>query len=180
MAKATSIQTITLGGGCFWCVEASFELIEGITQAVPGYAGGSTPNPTWERVCSGTTGHAEVVQVSFDPATITLEGVLEIFWTIHDPTTLNRQGYDVGTEYRSIILYISEEQRQIAKRSLQAAAKLWPNPTVTELVPLDVFYPAEEYHRHYFERNPARAYCQIVINPKLKRLRERFAARIKA
>jgi peptide-methionine (S)-S-oxide reductase len=176
----TSAQTVTLAGGCFWCLEAAYNTIRGVTEVIPGYAGGTTPDPTYWDVVGGTTGHAEVVQVSFDPAIITLEEILDIFWAIHDPTTPNRQGSDVGTQYRSMILYDGEEQKKVAERSIAAVAKLWPHPIVTELVPLEAFYPAEEYHRNYFERNPSQAYCQVVINPKLKHLREQFAAKLKS
>jgi peptide-methionine (S)-S-oxide reductase len=172
-------QTVTLAGGCFWCLEAAYNTIRGVTAIIPGYAGGTQPDPTYEQVCGGTTGHAEVVQVSFDSAIITLQEILEIFWAIHDPTTPNRQGSDVGTQYRSMILYTSQGQKQIAEDSIKAVAKLWPNPIVTELVPLQTFYPAEEYHRNYFERHPSQAYCQVVINPKLKHLREQFTAKLK-
>ena len=179
-SPSNQTETITLAGGCFWCLEAAYNTIRGVTEVIPGYAGGTTPNPTYEQVCGGNTGHAEVVQVSFDPKIITLEEILEIFWAIHDPTTPNRQGGDVGTQYRSMILYTSDEQKEVAEKSIKAVAKLWPNPIVTELVPLETFYPAEEYHRNYFERNPSQAYCQVVINPKLKHLREQFAAQLKA
>ena len=178
-AKSAGVQTVTLAGGCFWCLEAAYNTIQGIVEVIPGYAGGDAPNPTYEQVCSGTTGHAEVVQVSFDPKIITLKGVLEIFWAIHDPTTPNRQGGDVGTQYRSMILYTGAEQKQVAEDSIKTVAKLWKDPIVTELVPLETFYPAEAYHRHYFEQHPAQAYCQIVINPKLQHLRERFTAQLK-
>lgn len=176
----TKTQTITLAGGCFWCLEAAYNTIRGVTEVIPGYAGGTQTDPTYEQVSSGATGHAEVVQVSFDPRIITLEEILEIFWAIHDPSTPNRQGGDVGTQYRSMILYEGAEQKKIAEDSIEAVAKLWPNPIVTELVPLEAFYPAEEYHRNYFERNPSQAYCQVVINPKLKHLREQFAAKLKS
>ena len=171
-------QSIVLGGGCFWCLEASFQMIKGVTKVISGYAGGTVPNPSYEAVCSGTTGHAEVVKVEFDPTAISLADVLEIFWTIHDPTTLNRQSYDVGTEYRSIILYTGDDQRQIAEESEQTVAKLWDKPIVTEIKALETFYPAEPEQQNYFRRNPERAYCQIIINPKLAKLRQKFADRL--
>lgn len=163
--------TATLGGGCFWCLEAAYEEIPGVKDVVSGYAGGTTPNPGYEQVCSGNTGHAEVVQITFDPAVISYERLLETFWKIHDPTTLNRQGADVGTQYRSIILYHDEGQRAAAERSIAAAAQTFADPLVTELVPLKTFYRAEEYHQDYFQKNPTAAYCVFVIAPKLKKLR---------
>jgi peptide-methionine (S)-S-oxide reductase len=179
MSKS-NIESIVLGGGCFWCLDASYRLINGVTEVVSGYAGGTTENPTYQQVCSETTGHAEVVKVSYDPKIISRDNILEIFWTIHDPTTLNRQGNDVGTSYRSIILYSDEEQKAAAEKSKQAVAKLWPNPIVTEIVPLNKFYPAEEEHQNYFSKNPAQAYCQVIINPKLAKLRAKFSERIKS
>jgi peptide-methionine (S)-S-oxide reductase len=160
----------TLGGGCFWCVEAVFARFEGVLDVVSGYAGGHTPNPTYEQVCSGTTGHAEVVQIEFDPARITYEQLLEIFWEAHDPTTLNRQGADVGHHYRSIILHHNDSQRETALRSKQRAAARFNRPIVTEIVPLKAFYRAEEYHQDYFRKNPNAPYCVVVISPKLKKL----------
>jgi len=180
VSSPSQTQTVTLAGGCFWCLEAAYTTIRGVTKVVPGYAGGTKPNPTYEEVSGGATGHAEVVQVSFDSKVITLKEILEIFWAIHDPTTPNRQGSDIGTQYRSMILYESVEQKKAAEDSIKAVAKLWPSPIVTELVPLETFYPAEEYHRNYFERNPSQAYCQVVINSKLKHLREQFASKLKA
>ncbi len=173
------METTTLGGGCFWCLEASFQLINGIESVDPGYAGGHTKDPTYEQVSSDTTGHAEVVRLTFDPQVITFSDVLDIFWAIHDPTTLNRQGNDIGSDYRSIILYESEDQKRLAERSKAEVAKLWPDPIVTEIKPLEHFYPAEEYHRNYFRNHPEQAYCQIIINPKLQKLRQKFAARLK-
>lgn len=172
-------ELATLGGGCFWCLDAAYRRIEGVTRVVSGYAGGQDPNPTYQRVCSGATGHAEVVQVEFDPDVISYRDVLDVFWAIHDPTTLNRQGHDVGTQYRSIILTHGDAQRRIAEESRQAVASLWPRPVVTEIVPLEAFHPAEDYHQDYFARNPDQGYCQIVINPKLSALRERFASRLR-
>lgn len=163
-------QLATLGGGCFWCVEAVFERFEGVLDVVSGYAGGHTSNPTYEQVCGGTTGHAEVVQIEFDPARITYEQLLEIFWEAHDPTTLNRQGADVGHHYRSIILHHNDAQREMALRSKQRAATRFKRPIVTEIVPLKAFYRAEEYHQDYFRKNPNAPYCVVVISPKLKKL----------
>lgn len=176
----STTQTITLGGGCFWCLEAAYQRIQGITKVLSGYAGGTVPNPSYEAVCTGRTGHAEVVQVTFDPAIITLDEVLQIFWAIHDPTMPDRQGHDVGSEYRSIILYSNEEQRQVAEASKLKVQELWPDPLVTQVVSLEHFYPAEAYHQNYFNTHPEAAYCQIVINPKLEVLKKEFAARLRA
>jgi peptide-methionine (S)-S-oxide reductase len=173
-------ETATLGGGCFWCLDAAYRDIEGVTEVVSGYAGGKWANPTYEQVCTGATGHAEVVQVEFDPDVLTYADVLDIFWSLHDPTTLNRQGADVGTQYRSVILYHDDAQRRTAEASRDAIQQAWPHPVVTEIVPLEIFYPAEEYHQNYYARNPGTGYCQLVINPKLKKLRERYAARLRA
>ncbi|MBN1838094.1 MAG: peptide-methionine (S)-S-oxide reductase MsrA [Spirochaetales bacterium] len=169
-AKTGNTEVATLGGGCFWCLEAVYERIEGVKSVVSGYAGGTKTNPTYSEVCSGSTGHAEVVQVEFDPATISYEQVLELFWKAHDPTTLNRQGADVGTQYRSIILYRDEAQRQAAERSMAKAAKDFREPIVTELKPLRSFYRAEEYHQDYYAKNPYAGYCTFVIRPKLQKL----------
>jgi peptide-methionine (S)-S-oxide reductase len=173
-------EVATLGGGCFWCLDAAYRRVEGVTGVVSGYAGGEDPQPTYQRVCSGVTGHAEVVQVEFDPAVISYRDILDVFWAIHDPTTLNQQGHDVGTQYRSIILTHDDAQRQAAEESRAAVQSLWPKPVVTEIIPLEVFHPAEEYHQDYYARNPEQGYCQVVINPKLAKLRQRFAARLRA
>lgn len=177
MAEKT--ETATLGGGCFWCLDAAYRQVEGVVGVVSGYAGGRRPNPTYEQVCTGATGHAEVVQVEFDPSVITYGEVLDIFWSIHDPTTRDRQGADVGSQYRSIILHHDETQRATAEASRDAVQKLWPRPIVTEIVPLETFYPAEDYHQDYFARNPDQGYCQVVINPKLAKLRQHHADRLK-
>jgi len=161
---------IVLGGGCFWCIEALYETLDGVTGVESGYAGGETPNPSYEAVCSGQTGHAEVVKVSFDPEKISLEDILGFFWAAHDPTTLNRQGADVGTQYRSIILTRSTSQKETAEASKKAAQKGFENPIVTEIVPLDQFYKAESYHQDYFKNNPNAPYCRYVIAPKLRKL----------
>jgi peptide-methionine (S)-S-oxide reductase len=166
----TVTEMATLGGGCFWCVEAVFERIPGIRAVVSGYAGGKTPNPTYKEVCEGSTGHAEVVQIEFEPARISYENLLKLFWQAHDPTTPNRQGADVGTQYRSIILYHNDAQKQAAERSRQAATSALGQPVATEIVPLKRFYPAEEYHQDYFRKNPKAPYCVAVIHPKLKKL----------
>jgi peptide-methionine (S)-S-oxide reductase len=173
-------EIATLAGGCFWCLDAAYRRIDGVTRVVSGYAGGQSANPTYQQVCSGTTGHAEVVQVEFDPDVISYPEVLDIFWTIHDPTTLNRQGADVGTQYRSAIYYHDDKQRAAAEASRDAVQQLWSDPVVTEIVPLQEFYPAEDYHQDYYARNPGQGYCVAVINPKLKKLREHHAARVKA
>jgi peptide-methionine (S)-S-oxide reductase len=179
MDTPANYETATLGGGCFWCLEAAYQLVTGVIKVTSGYAGGDRSNPTYEQVSGGATGYAEVVQVEFDPAIITFTDVLDIFWTIHDPTTPNRQGNDVGTQYRSIILYANETQQMLAESSRDEVAKLWPNPIVTEIVSLEHFYPAEVYHQNYFKNHPDQAYCQIVINPKLQKLRQKFASRLK-
>jgi peptide-methionine (S)-S-oxide reductase len=178
MSGAT--EQATLAGGCFWCLEAVFELLEGVSAVKSGYAGGRTPDPTYEQVCSGRTGHAEVVQVTFDPDVVSYREILEVFFAIHDPTTLDRQGADVGTQYRSAIFTHSEAQAEVA-RSLVAdleAQRLFDAPIVTEIAPLDRFYPAERYHDEYYRRNPAQPYCRVVIGPKLAKFRERFADRL--
>lgn len=171
------MEKIVLGGGCFWCLDATYRLIKGIAAVQQGYAGGTWDNPTYEQVCMGNTGHAEVVQLLFDPLAIKLEDILDIFWIIHDPTTLNRQGYDVGTEYRSIILFCGEKQKIVIETSLQKAQMIWKDPIVTEIKPLEKFYPAEEYQNDYKTSRPD--YCQIIINPKLNKLRQRFAHLLK-
>lgn len=173
------IETAILGGGCFWCLEAAFNLIDGIVAVESGYSGGSVASPTYEQVCSDNTGHAEVVKVYFDSDKIKYKDVLDIFWAIHDPTTINRQGNDVGEQYRSVIFYTDLNQRTLAEESKKQVAKLWPGNVVTEIKPLEKFYKAEDYHQSYYERNPSQAYCQIIINPKLKHLREKFQARLK-
>lgn len=171
------MNRIVLGGGCFWCLDAAYKLIKGVTKVQQGYAGGTLPRPTYEQVCTGRTGHAEVVQITFDSSQIQLESLLYIFWTIHDPTTLNRQGYDIGTEYRSVILYGNKKQKSIIERSLQKAQKIWKEPIVTEIKPLEKFYPAEDYQNDYETSRPD--YCQIIINPKLNKLRQKFTRLLK-
>ncbi|HSX01952.1 MAG TPA: peptide-methionine (S)-S-oxide reductase MsrA [Candidatus Saccharimonadia bacterium] len=172
-------STAVLGGGCFWCLEAAFQEIRGVTAVTSGYAGGTVPDPTYEQVCAGTTGHAEVVRVEFDPAELGYDDVLDIFWAIHDPTTPNRQGNDVGSQYRSMILTLTAEQQTQAEASRDRTQKLWDQPIVTEIRSLEAFYPAEAYHQNYFRNHPGQGYCQIVINPKLQRLRQKFRDRLR-
>ena len=174
-------ETATLAGGCFWCLEAAFEGLQGVVRVIPGYTGGQAPNPSYHDVCMGTTGHAEAVQITFDPSVISFRELLEVFFTIHDPTTLNYQDADYGTQYRSAIFYHTAEQRQEAEQMIGelTASGVWPRPIVTEVKPLTEFYPAEEYHRQYFSRNPEQGYCQVVIAPKLDKFRQKYAARLK-
>ncbi|RMI25206.1 MAG: peptide-methionine (S)-S-oxide reductase [Calditrichaeota bacterium] len=174
MMKKLELPQATLGGGCFWCLEAVYRRMKGVTAVVPGYAGGHVPHPTYEQVCRGDTGHAEVVQITFDPTVVSFAQILEVFWHVHDPTTPNRQGNDVGTQYRSIILYHDEEQRRIAEASREKARALWENPVVTEIRPLEAFYPAETYHHDYYSRNPGQLYCMAVIAPKLQKFFQTF------
>lgn len=173
-------EQATLGGGCFWCLEAVFELVEGVSAVKSGYAGGHTPDPTYEQVCTGTTGHAEVVQVTFDPSVISYRDVLEIFFAIHDPTTRDRQGADVGTQYRSVILAHSDEQADTARAVIAELERdgTFEGPIVTEVVPLSVFYPAERYHDAYYRRNPSQPYCRVVVGPKVAKFKQRFAHRL--
>jgi peptide-methionine (S)-S-oxide reductase len=174
-------EVATLGGGCFWCLEAVFKDLRGVAGVMSGYAGGHVPNPSYKAVCTGQTGHAEVVQVAFDPAQLSFADLLRVFFTIHDPTTLNRQGNDVGPQYRSIILTHSDEQRRVAESVLQeiTEAKIWPAKLVTEIVPLDVFYEAEPEHHDYFAQNPWTGYCQVVVAPKVAKFRKQFHDRLK-
>lgn len=169
-------EIATVGGGCFWCTEAVYQELKGVTQVVSGYAGGSVPNPTYEQVCSGTTGHAEVVQLTFDPAIVSYRKILEIFFTIHDPTTLNRQGNDVGTQYRSVVYYHNPEQQELAKHVIAEMASVWDAPLVTELSPLPVFYRAEEYHQNYYRQHPDQGYCAFVVAPKVAKFRKMFTS----
>ena len=177
----TGRETATLGGGCFWCLEAVFEGLEGVVSVESGYMGGPTVNPTYEDVCSGRTGHAEVVQVVFDPAVVSFADILEVFFVIHDPTTLNRQGNDVGTQYRSAIFYHTAQQRTTADAVIARlnGAKVWDAPVVTELVPAVRFYPAESYHQRYYATNPYQPYCQFVVAPKVQKFRKQFLAKLK-
>ncbi len=172
------LQTATLGGGCFWCLEAVYELVNGVESVVSGYAGGHVVNPSYEQVCTGTTGHAEVTQVTYNPSVVSLSHILDIFFTIHDPTTLNRQGYDVGPQYRSIILYHDDEQKAEAEAAIKRVSEqgLYRDPLVTQLEPLDIFYQAESYHQEYFRSNPGASYCQVIIEPKVAKFREKYLA----
>jgi peptide-methionine (S)-S-oxide reductase len=181
MTDQVQFEIATLGGGCFWCLEAVYLELRGVQKVVSGYAGGAVPNPSYELVCTGMTGHAEVVQITFDPQIVTYRELLEIFFTIHDPTTLNRQGMDVGTQYRSVIFYHSPEQMATSTDVIAeiSAAEIWPNPIVTEIEPLDVFYPAEEYHQRYFERNPQQGYCRAVVAPKVAKFRSKYFEKLK-
>ncbi len=167
-------ETATLGGGCFWCTEAIFQMLPGVRSVTSGYAGGNTENPTYKQVCSGNTGHAEVIQIEYDPKVVSYEKILETFWDAHDPTTLNRQGADTGTQYRSIILYNSEAQKTAAERSKAEAQKHFSRPIVTEIVPLKQFYKAEGYHQDYYRANPDQGYCRAVIRPKVEKFQQKL------
>jgi len=173
-------EIATLGGGCFWCLDAVFRQLRGVEKVESGYAGGTQPDPTYRDVCSGTTGHAEVVQVTFDPSEIAYRDLLGVFFSIHDPTTLNRQGADVGTQYRSIVLYHSDEQRATAEQVMNELRdqQVWDDPIVTEIEPLATFYPAETYHQDYFANNPRQPYCQAVIAPKVSKFRKAYLDRL--
>jgi peptide-methionine (S)-S-oxide reductase len=175
------LEVATLGGGCFWCVEAIYQDVQGVHKVVSGYAGGKVNNPTYQQVCMGTTGHAEVVQITFDPSIISYDDILYIFWRTHDPTTLNRQGADVGTQYRSVIYYHNNEQKLIAEQSKAEtdASDLWPNSIVTEISPLTNFYEAEQYHQNYYSQNPQQPYCMAVIDPKVQKFKKQFIDRLK-
>ena len=179
-ASPAKLETATFGAGCFWCVEAVFQNLQGVASVVSGYAGGTVENPTYEQVCSGATGYAEVCQIHFDPARISYKELLEVFWQTHDPTTLNRQGSDEGTQYRSAIFYHSDQQRQTAelyKKEL-AAAKIWDRPIVTEIVPFKKFYKAEDYHQNYYRQNAGQPYCRFVITPKVDKFRKVFEKKL--
>lgn len=174
-------QQATLGGGCFWCLEAVYDDLRGVEAVVSGYAGGHDPNPDYKSVCNGSTGHAEVVQITYDADVLSFRDLLKVFFTIHDPTTLNRQGADVGTQYRSIILYHNEEQKQIAEQAIAEfnAQGLWDDPIVTQVEALDTFYRAEDYHQNYFMSNPSQGYCAFVIAPKVAKFRKAFIDQLK-
>ncbi|MYB50407.1 MAG: peptide-methionine (S)-S-oxide reductase MsrA [Dehalococcoidia bacterium] len=171
----------TLAGGCFWCLEAVYNELRGVESVVSGYAGGHDLSPTYEAVCSGTTGHAEVVQIAYDPDMVSFRELLEVFFTIHDPTTLNRQGNDVGTQYRSAVYFHDEEQRLIAEEVIEemTVAEVWDDPIVTEITALDTFFEAEEYHQRYFEKNPFQPYCFVVVRPKVSKFRKKFVSKLK-
>ena len=181
MSMNETISTATLGGGCFWCLEAVFSDIQGVLKVISGYSGGKVVNPTYEQICSGKTGHAEVVQISFEPKVISFEELLEIFFIIHDPTQLNRQGNDIGTQYRSVVFYHSDDQKDEVSLMIKALENknMWKNPIVTELTPLDVFYPSEDYHQNYYKKNPPQAYCSFVISPKISKVQKKFSHRLK-
>lgn len=168
-------EIATLGGGCFWCLEAVYQELNGVARVESGYAGGHVPNPTYEQVCDGSTGHAEVVRLEFDPDVISYREILEIFFTIHDPTTPNRQGNDVGTQYRSVIFYHSPEQQEIARQVIACMASVWDAPIVTELSPVPTYYKAEDYHQNYFREHPLQGYCAFVVAPKVAKFRKVFA-----
>jgi peptide-methionine (S)-S-oxide reductase len=174
-------EVATFAGGCFWCLEAVYDQLRGVEDVVSGYSGGRRPNPTYEQVCTGATGHAEVVQLTFDPQVVSFRDLLGVFFAIHNPTTLNRQGADVGTQYRSAIFYHSPDQKAVAEQVISElnSAGLWPLPIVTQVAPLEAFYPAEEYHQEYFARNPTQGYCQAVVAPKVAKFRKQFLDRLK-
>jgi len=171
----------TLAGGCFWCLEAVFELLNGVKRVESGYAGGHVENPTYEQVCSGVTGHAEVLQITYDTKTVGFTELLEIFFAMHDPTTLNRQGHDIGTQYRSAIFFHDNDQQETSKQAIEFLSHqdIWSDPIVTEIVPLDIFYPAEAYHQEYYRNNPESPYCQYIISPKVSKFREYYLAKLR-
>jgi peptide-methionine (S)-S-oxide reductase len=174
-------ELATLGGGCFWCLEAAFEQLRGVERVQSGYAGGHVPNPSYELVCTGSTGHAEVVQITFDPNVVAFRDLLDVFFTIHDPTTLNRQGADVGTQYRSVVFYHTDDQRQAAEQAIAAVERsgVWGRAVVTEVAPIETFYPAEAYHDRYFQRNANQPYCQAVIAPKVAKVRATYFEKLR-
>lgn len=177
-----NLETATLAAGCFWCVEAIFDDLKGVEDVVSGYSGGHTENPTYKEVCGETTGHAEVVQIRFDPSVLSYKELLQVFFTVHDPTTLNRQGGDIGTSYRSAVFYHSDEQRQIAEETIAEfnAEGIYDNPIVTEVTAFDKFWPAEDYHQEYFANNPNQPYCNAVVAPKVAKFRQKFLSRLKS
>ena len=178
--QSMNTEIATFGAGCFWCVEAVFQELKGVLKVESGYMGGAIPNPTYREVCTGTTGHAEVTRITFDPTVISYEELLEVLWTTHDPTTLNRQGADAGTQYRSAIFYNSDEQKSKAEKSKkEVATTIWDSPIVTEIVAADTFYPAEEYHQDYYALNPNAGYCRAVISPKVAKVRATFTDKLK-
>ncbi len=181
MNQVLSIEVATLAGGCFWCIEAVFREVRGVEKVVPGYTGGTTINPTYEQVCTGMTGHAEALQVSFNPSIILYREILEIFFSVHDPTTLNRQGADKGTQYRSAIFYHNQQQKTTVEELIIELnnSHQWKKPIATQVVPLGAYYPAEKYHSEYFSRHPEQAYCQMVISPKVNKFRKQWVKRLK-
>lgn len=176
--NTTSTEFATLGGGCFWCTEAVFQQIRGVSKVESGYAGGSVHQPSYEQICTGRTGHAEVVRLTFDPAVVSYHDLLQIFFTIHDPTTLNRQGNDAGTQYRSVIFFHDEQQQAIARQVVADMAKVWDDPIVTEISPAPMFYLAEAYHQNYYRQNPQQGYCSFVVAPKVAKARKLFASKL--
>lgn len=180
--SSRALETATLGGGCFWCTEAIFSELKGVEKVESGYSGGTVPNPSYERVCEGDTDHAEVIRVTFDPSIISYKQLLEIFFTTHDPTTPNRQGADVGTQYRSVIFYNDQKQKETAEEAIRevSVAGIWDRPIVTELVPAQPFYKAEEYHQEFYRRNPRQGYCTFVITPKVAKFRKKYAELLKS
>lgn len=178
--KAMDRETATLAGGCFWCLEAAFDTLRGVESVVSGYTGGHVANPSYREVCTGNTGHAEAVRITFDPGVISYRDLLNVFFTIHDPTTLNRQGGDAGTQYRSAIFHESEEQKQAAEQVIKDLAAVWDDPIVTEVVPLGTFYQAENHHQQYFENNPNQPYCRAVVAPKVAKVRKQFLEKLRA
>ena len=178
-AAEPKTESLVLGGGCFWCTEAAYELLPGVKSVISGYAGGKEPNPTYEQICAHTTGHAEVIKIDFDPAKVSLERLLDYFWHVHNPTQIDGQGNDHGPQYRSIILYANEAQREAATKSRDEAAKVLRDPIVTQIVPLTKFWEAEGYHQDYFRRNPGQGYCSFVIAPKIKKLEQQLQAETK-
>ncbi|MGB9179879.1 MAG: peptide-methionine (S)-S-oxide reductase MsrA [Pyrinomonadaceae bacterium] len=181
MSSENKTEIATLAGGCFWCLEAVYDDLRGVLSVESGYAGGNVPDPSYEQVCAGTTGHAEVVQVTFDPQAVSFKEVLEVFFTIHDPTTLNRQGADIGTQYRSAIFYHSPEQKEIAEQTIAEleAAGVWDSKIVTEVAPLREYFPAEDYHQDYFQKNPNQPYCRVVVAPKVSKFRNKYLEKLK-
>jgi peptide-methionine (S)-S-oxide reductase len=181
MGSNQNLETATLGAGCFWCIEAVFDDLKGVGDVVSGYSGGKRENPTYQQVCTGATGHAEVVQIKFNPQEISFRDILRVFFTVHDPTTLNRQGADIGTQYRSAIFYHSPEQKRVAHEVIEeiTGERLYDNPIVTEVTEFTDFYPAEDYHQEYFANNPTQPYCAAVVAPKVRKFREKFADRLK-
>lgn len=175
-AAESKTQFLVLGGGCFWCTEAAYELVPGVKSVVSGYAGGQVPKPTYEAVCTGETGHAEVIRIEYDPTATTLAALLDYFWVVHDPTTLNAQGADHGTQYRSAIFYANDAEKAAAQASIARANPTWGNRIVTTLEPLTTFYPAEDYHQDYFHKNPTAGYCRVVIKPKIDKLKKTLGA----
>jgi peptide-methionine (S)-S-oxide reductase len=180
MAETTKLELATLGGGCFWCLEAVFQQLRGVEKVESGYSGGSVPEPTYKEVCTGSTGHAEVVQITFDPKAVSFREILDVFFGTHDPTTLNRQGADVGTQYRSVIFYHTPEQKEISEQRIAELnnAKIWNGSIVTQVVPFAAFYRAEDYHQEYFRNNPRQPYCQAVVSPKVAKFRKQFADKL--